>query len=108
MKKTALIILVIGFAVGAKAQNNPEQTVEVNNECVQEETGEHYEAKTKDKRKNRMAAYANTDPSEQNASSNSPYAFASNESNVTDSKSKASVMVRIQTFFRTKIFRRNL
>jgi hypothetical protein len=105
MKKIALIILVFGFAVGAKAQNSVEGTgepvVEIENDCIQEETEDHYEAKKK--RKNRMAAYATIDPMAKSTGSNNPYNFASKEVVAEESDSKIKTALKnIKTFFRRK------
>jgi len=118
MKKIALVILIVGFAIGAQAQSAAEPVAEVNNGCIPDETEEHYVTKKEKKRKNRMGAFANIDPAEQNSSSNNPYAFASNVSESSGSTGASdesdnqsdfkTVISNIRTFFSVKLFQRNL
>lgn len=108
MKKIVLSAIVIAFTYGVNAQQTvgSEVAVEVKTECVQEETQNHYQKKSK-KRRNRMALCAEKPTAEQ--SSDNPYSFAEKDCEAKESNSKVNnAMSNLKIFIKTKIFRQEL
>ena len=83
MKKIVLIIMVVGFALGAKAQSTSGETNEIINDCVTEKTDTTYKYKPK-KHKNKMAMCMRINPGTNQSSDNNPYSFATNVSKKND------------------------
>ena len=78
MKKKVLIIMLVGFAVGAKAKNDPESTDEIINECVTE-TADTASSYKKKKHKRRMAMFKARDTRANLSVDNNPYYFAAKD-----------------------------
>ena len=83
MKKIVLIIMVVGFALGAKAQSASGETDEIINDCVAEKMDTTYKYKPK-KYKNKMAMCMRVNPEANKSSDNNPYSFATNVSKKND------------------------
>ena len=76
-----MVIILVGFAVGAKAQNDQERTDEIINECVTE-TADTASSYKKKKHKRRMAMYKAVDSRADVSVDNNPYYFVAKDCKV--------------------------